>query len=30
MFLFGPLHVLIPYGFKRIAGIIEYDEGVYE
>ena len=30
MFLFGPLHVLILYGFKRIAGIIEYDEGVYE
>jgi hypothetical protein len=30
MFLFGPLHVLILYGFKRIAGMIEYDEGVYE
>jgi hypothetical protein len=30
MFLFGPLHVLILYGFKRIAGIIEFDEGVYE
>ena len=30
MFLFGPLHVLILYGFKRLAGIIEFDEGVYE
>jgi hypothetical protein len=30
MLLFGPLHVLILYGFKRIAGMIEYDEGVYE
>jgi hypothetical protein len=30
VFLFGPLHVLILYGWKRIAGIIEFDEGVYE
>ena len=27
--MFG-LHVLILYAFKRVAGIIEYDEGVYE
>ena len=27
--MFG-LHVLALYAFKRIAGIIEYDEGVYE
>ena len=30
MFLFGSLHVLILYAWNRIAGIIEYDEGVYE
>ena len=30
MFLFGPLHVLMLYAWKRIAGIIEFDEGVYE
>ena len=30
MFLFGPLHVLILYAYKRLAGIIEFDEGVYE
>ena len=30
MFLFGPLHVLALYAWKRIAGIIEFDEGVYE
>ena len=26
----GPLHVLVLYAWKRIAGIIEFDEGVYE
>ena len=30
MFFFGSFHVLILYAWKRIAGIIEYDEGVYE
>jgi len=30
VFLFGPLHVLALYAWKRIAGIIEFDEGVYE
>ena len=30
MFLFGPLHVLALYAWKRIAGVIEFDEGVYE
>jgi hypothetical protein len=30
VFLFGSLHVLILYAWKRVAGIIEFDEGVYE
>jgi hypothetical protein len=30
VFLFGPLHVLALYAWKRIAGVIEFDEGVYE
>ena len=30
MFLFGSLHVLALYAWKRIAGVIEFDEGVYE
>jgi len=30
VFLFGPLHVLALYAWKGIAGIIEFDEGVYE
>lgn len=30
MFLFGPLHVLALYAWKRLAGVIEFDEGVYE
>ena len=30
MFLFGSLHVLVLYAWNRIAGIIEFDEGVYE
>jgi hypothetical protein len=28
--LFGSLHVLALYAWKRIAGVIEFDEGVYE
>ena len=28
--MFGSLHVLILYAWKRVAGIIEFDEGVYE
>jgi hypothetical protein len=30
VFLFGSLHVLALYAWKRIAGVIEFDEGVYE
>ena len=30
MFAFSSLHVLILYAWKRIGGIIEFDEGVYE
>ena len=30
MFFFGTFHVLILYAWNRIAGIIEFDEGVYE
>jgi hypothetical protein len=30
MFLFGTFHVLILYAWNRIAGIVEFDEGVYE
>ena len=30
MLLFGSLHVLALYAWKRIAGVIEFDEGVYE
>jgi hypothetical protein len=30
VFLFGPFHVLALYAWNRLAGIIEYDEGVYE
>ena len=30
MFLFGPLHVLILYGFKRVSGILDRDEAVFE
>ena len=30
MFFFGTFHVLILYAWNRIAGILEFDEGVYE
>ena len=30
MLLFGPLHVLILYGFKRVSGILDRDEAVFE
>ena len=30
MFAFSSLHVLALYAWKRVAGIIEFDEGVYE
>jgi hypothetical protein len=30
VFFFGTFHVLILYAWNRIAGIIEFDEGVYE
>jgi hypothetical protein len=30
MFFFGTFHVLILYAWNRVAGILEFDEGVYE
>ena len=30
MFFFGSFHVLILYAWNRIAGILEFDEAVYE
>ena len=30
MFFFGTFHVLILYAWNRIAGVLEFDEGVYE
>ena len=30
MFFFGTFHVLILYAWNRIAGILEFDEAVYE
>ena len=30
MFFFGTFHVLILYAWNRIAGVLEFDEAVYE
>jgi hypothetical protein len=30
VFFFGTFHVLILYAWNRIAGVLEFDEGVYE